>query len=188
MGSRRTRHSPLAYRNRRTRSIAILPAVVIALAAAAGCTSSGNHVTQQPTMTEQQAAAHAEQILRDTAAVLRPKPTLEVYQPGSATGPCLDDTNPQSAQGRVIVNRTYWLRGIPQSSNATIGQQVLQYWKEKNWVITSTKGVGTAQPEITGLAKPYAFGINLEWSSDGSLSLAASSVCIWPHGTPPPSG
>lgn len=138
-------------------------------------------------MTEQQAASHAEQILRDTVAVLKPKPRLVVYRPGSTTGPCLDDTNPQSARGRVIVSRTYWLRDISQASNASIGKQVLQYWKQKNWDITSTKGVGTDKPEITGLAKPYAFGINLQWSSDGSLSIAASSVCIWPHGTPPAS-
>ena len=51
-------------------------------------------------------------------------------------------------------------------------------------MINSTKGIGTSAPQITGLAKPYAFGINLEWSSDGALSIQASSVCIWPNGIP----
>jgi hypothetical protein len=145
-------------------------------------------VKPHPSMTEQQAAAHAEQILRGTAGALNPRPTLEIYQPGSTTGPCLDDTNPQSAQGRVIVSRTYWLRGIEQGSNATIGEQVLKLWQQKGWVISSTEGIGTSSPQITGLAKPYAFRISLESSDNGALSIGASSVCIWPHGTPPPSG
>ncbi len=159
-------------------------ALVLVLAVAlSGC--SGSSVNRHPTMTQQQAAAHAEQIMRDTADALTPRPTLEIYQPGSTTSACLDDTNPQSAQGLVVVSRTYWLRGIPHTSNTAIGEQVLRLWKQKGWVINSTKGIGTSEPQITGIARPYAFGINLEWSSDGSLSIQASSVCIWPNGTPP---
>jgi hypothetical protein len=52
-------------------------------------------------------------------------------------------------------------------------------------MISSTEGIWSSAPQIIVLAKPYAFGINLEWSSDGSLSIAATSPCIWPNGTPP---
>ncbi len=164
----------------RARTIPV--ALALALLAASGC--SGSSVNHQPTMTQQQAAAHADQIIQDTAAALNPRPQLETDQYLTSTGPCLDDTNPQSAAGLVVVARGYWLRGIAQSSNATIGEQVLQLWKKKGWVISSTEGVGTGAPQITGLAKPYAFRISLQSSDNGALSLGASSVCIWPNGTP----
>jgi hypothetical protein len=149
-----------------------------------GCSGSdGSHVNQ-PTMTAEQAAAQAEQIVRETADALTPRPTLEAYLPGSTTSACLDDNNPQVSNELVVVSRTYWLRGIPESSNASIGEQVLRFWKRKGWVITNTQRVGTSQPQIDGLAKPYAFGVNLAWSSNGALSIQAVSPCIWPHGTP----
>jgi hypothetical protein len=76
------------------------------------------------------------------------------YQPGSTTSACLDDTNPQSAQGLVVVSRTYWLRGIPHTSNTAIGEQVLRLRRQKGWVINSTKPPRCTPPVRPDLARP----------------------------------
>jgi hypothetical protein len=163
----------------------ISAAVALALLAVSGC--SGSSVNHQPSMTQQQATAHADQIIQDTVAALNPRPQLEADQYLTSTSPCLDDTNPQSAMGLIVVARGYWLRRIAQNANASIGEQVLRLWRKNGWVISTTEGIGTSAPQITGLAKPYAFRISLQSSDNGSLSLGASSVCIWPSGTPPKS-
>ena len=116
----------------------------------------------------------------DPPATTRNRPVSHLHRP------CLDDTNPQSAAGRVVVARGYWLRGIAQSGNATIGEQVLQLWRKKGWVISTTEGIGTSAPQITALPSP-TLPVSLQSSDNGSLSLGASSVCIWPNGTPPES-
>jgi hypothetical protein len=161
--------------------------VVIALAAlvTSACSGGGSPVFH-PTMTEQQAIARAEQILHETAAAISPRPTLEVYQPGSDTGPCLINPNDTSDK-RMQVVRTYWLRGITEQDNASVGEQILRFWKHKGYAISDTKGVGTSQPDITGATQIDDFLISLEWSADGSLSIGTTSPCIWPKGTPPPS-
>lgn len=139
----------------------------------------------KPTINQQHATDLAEQILRDTVDAITPRPELEVYQPGSGAGPCLinpDDTSDK----RVQVSLTYWLRGIPVTDNASVAQQVLNYWKHEGYAITDTHGLGTNAPEISGVTPWSDFLIALETSSNGAMSVIASSPCIWPKGTPPP--
>jgi hypothetical protein len=159
--------------------------VTLAVMVLSGC-SSGSSVNNHPTMTQQQAANRVEHVLQSTAAVLTPRPHLELNQPLSVVGPCLDPADGGS-ENRVIVPRSYWLRGISPQDNASIGMQVLDFWKKQGYLIAHTHGVGTDQPDITGRTRPDDFLISLEWSADGSLSIGATSPCIWPKGTPPPS-
>lgn len=137
-----------------------------------------------PTITQQQASARVEQILQETAAALSPRPRLETYKPGSYVGGCL--INPaDTADKRVQVTRTYWLRGITQHDNVSIGEQVLQLWKHKGYTIDSTLDIGSNAPEVHGTTQDN-FLIALEWSDNGALSIVATSPCVWPDGTPPP--
>jgi hypothetical protein len=41
------------------------------------------------------------------------------------------------------VARGYWLRRVASASNATIGEQVLQRWRKKGCVTSSTEGIST---------------------------------------------
>jgi hypothetical protein len=166
--------------------------------AVAGC-SAGSPASSTPrrskvndiTMTPAQAAAHAEKILQDTAHALTPRPRLETSSPGEAYGilnnttACTDGPD---ASEMVVVSRGYWLRGITAGDYAAVGEQVLAYWKSLHWVITDSKGIGTSQPAITGVAPPYAFNVSMTWGAaadpGGQLSMGASSVCLWPHGAP----
>lgn len=132
-------------------------------------------------MTPREAGFYAEQLLRDTAAALAPRPRLELSPEFSDdAAPCLGGPD---AGRMVVVTRCYWLRGISGDDHAAIGEQVLAHWKRRGWVITDTAGAGTIQPVIGAVAPPYAFRVSLEWSDTGGsgrLSLNAASVCLWP--------
>jgi hypothetical protein len=136
-------------------------------------------------MTEQQAIARAEQMLHQTAAALTPRPRLEADRPGSYTGPCLINPN-DTADTRVQVTRAFWLRGISPRDNAGIGDQVLRFWKEHGYDVYQTQGVGTSAPNVFAHTPGDNFLISLEWSADGSLSIGATSPCLWRDGTAPP--
>jgi hypothetical protein len=170
----------------RAGSAAVMLTVAMAASAGiAGCsTGSSAHGSKvnDLTMTPQQAAAYADKILQDTADALSPRPRLEFSEDYSnIAGPCLSGPN---ASQMVVVTRSYWLRGITGHDYATVGEQVLAYWRRLEWVISGTVGIGTTEPQVTAVAPPYAFSVDLEFDS-GVLSLNAASVCLWPHGHPP---
>lgn len=177
--------------NRKVRAAAFRPAwrwMAVVTAALTGLSvaacSGGTHVSE-PTMTQQHATARAQQILRETAVAITPRPTLEINPLLSGTGPCLAESSDSSKQVQVALS--YWLRGIPPQDNVNIGQQILHYWKHKGYAITSTKGVGTGSPTIAGGTVSDDFLISLQTSSNGAMFIGTTSPCIWPHGTPPPS-
>lgn len=158
-------------------------AAVLAGLIISGC--SGGNPVFKPTITQQHANARAEQILRDTAAAITPRPALEIDQLLSGPEPCM--VNPSdTSDKRVEVGFTYWLRGISTQDNASVGQQILRYWKHKGYGISSTGGIGTDSPEITGVT-PDNFLFSLQTSANGAMFIGASSPCLWPKGTPPPS-
>lgn len=164
----------------RLRRVAVV--TVLVTLAVSGC--SGGDPVFQPTITQQHASARIEQLLRDTAAAITPRPTLKIYKPGSYTGGCL--INPEDlADKRVQVTRTYFLADIPHSDNASVGEQVLRLWKKAGYDIMDTPGMGTSTPNIHAVTKDN-FLIALEWTGSGLLSIGADSPCLWPDGTPPP--
>lgn len=137
-----------------------------------------------PTITRQQATDRAEQILRDTADGITPRPRLEVYRPGSIDGLCVVDPS-NTADTRIQVVRDYWLRGITTHDNITIGDQILRLWKQNGYIISDTLGIGTDSPSIHAVTRDN-FLVALEWSNNGALSIGTTSPCLWPDGTPPP--
>lgn len=144
-----------------------------------GC--SGGNVASH-TMTKAQATARAEQILRKTAAGLNPKPRLEVNSLLTVTDQCL--ANIPNASQMVNVAYSYWLRGIPESENGNIGLQIRSYWQKQGYRIDTSSGFGKGRPDISGMTKD-GFLVSLNWSSNGALSIGATSPCIYPDGTPP---
>jgi hypothetical protein len=165
----------------------VTAAAALALAASiAGC-SSGHHSgrngsVNDVTMTPAEADAYAEKLMLATGAGLHPKPRLEFSPYFSGTTGC--PGGPDASQ-MVVASRVYWLRDITEHDNIAIGEQILRYWKSLHWSITDSGGIGTSQPRITAVAPPYAFSVDLGWSTNGALSIGASSVCLWPDGHRP---
>ncbi|WP_344576127.1 hypothetical protein [Nonomuraea roseoviolacea] len=137
----------------------------------------------EPTINETQALVRVDQLVHETAAALDPKPRLEVIPHSLPTSACLD---PDKPAGQVIVNRKYWLRGLPADQNMNIARQVRSHWEREGHTILSVGGWDAGHPSIGGLSKPDGFLLALVWSEGDDLYLAATSPCIWPSGSPPP--
>jgi hypothetical protein len=134
----------------------------------------------EPTITQAEAYARVEQLIRDTASALTPKPRLELIPYGTAPAMCLD----QGADERMVrVNRSYWLREIPASENMDISRQVRAHWEGHGHHITAS-GRGD-NPDLSGQSQPDGFLLALSWAEGDRIYLGATSTCVWPEGTPP---
>jgi hypothetical protein len=94
---------------------------------------------------------------------------------------CLADR--PDAGKMVNVTRSAWLRGIPENTNGSIGQQVKAYWEKQHYVIKVAKGFASGMPDISGVTKDD-YLISLATANNGWLSIQVTSPCIYPHGTP----
>jgi hypothetical protein len=155
-------------------------AVMVAIAGLLTACSGGGVAAK--TMTQAQATQRAQAILRETAAMLNPKPRLEVDRLTTYTDQCLADI-PNASQ-MVTVAYTYNLRDIPVSENRTIGEQIKAYWQKQGYAINTSGGFSSNQPAIYGETKD-AFLISLDSDSQNTLFIGATSPCVYPHGTPP---
>ncbi|MEV8639413.1 hypothetical protein AB0395_47955 [Streptosporangium sp. NPDC051023] len=99
--------------------LAILAIVILAV----GCTREG--VVNGPTITQEQALGRVEQLIKETAGIIIPKPRLDLYRPSLNVTSCLDPTDGGS-KDRVVINRSYYLEGIPRDRVAEVAKQVKQ--------------------------------------------------------------
>lgn len=152
---------------------------VAAVVAVLLLTSCGGSI-YQPTMTQQHASARSEQLIRDTANGITPRPRLVLYQGLTGVNRCLVEQDDPRSQ----VTRTYVLSGIG-DAKASIGEQILRLWKREGFTINDTLDIGTSGPLINA-ATPDDFLIGLDTTGTGDLSIETSSPCLWPNGTPPP--
>ncbi|MDP9867153.1 MULTISPECIES: hypothetical protein [Streptosporangium] len=156
--------------------------VIVLAAVAAGCTEGRG--VDGPTMTQAQALARVEQLIKETAGVITPKPRLDLYRPSLNLYSCLDPTDGGS-EDRVVVNRSYYLRDIPKDQIGEVARQVRQYWEQQGHYIQVTSKNGL---DVSGRSRPDDFLLSLAPTGDNDvLNLEATSPCIWPNGTPGPS-
>ncbi|MFC7387285.1 hypothetical protein [Sphaerisporangium rhizosphaerae] len=137
---------------------------------------------EKPTMTEAQALARVEQLINETVSALRPKPRLEVDPTSLRNGPCGNSVD-SGSKGRIIVGRNYYLREIPKDQINAVALQVREYWKQRGYVI---EGVSKTGKTIAARSTPDDFLLALDAVGDDGLGLGASSICVWPNGTPEP--
>src|SRR5216683_2000080 len=159
---------------------------VLALASVvlAGCGSAGGSVNGK-TITYEQANTRVDQLIQYAVAVISPKPRLEAIVFQSGVQQCLGPTDGGSNK-RIYVTKNYWLRGVPTDQNVAVATQVKDYWGRQHFLIETATGFDKGQPDISARSYPDDFLLSLSWSADGSLSMGASSPCIWTNGTPPP--
>jgi hypothetical protein len=159
-----------------------IAALVAAMAlAATACTAGGS---EQPmnTITQQQANKRTEQYIRDVVSVISPPPRLEPLSHEEA-GDCSDPTD-NSAKGRVIANRSHWLRDVPKTDNPAVIDTVLKWWTDHNFTIITDDRPTAIYVQAEN--KTDGFRMYLRESVQGGLTLGATSPCGWPNGTPEP--
>lgn len=132
------------------------------------------------TITQEQADARVNRLIRDTAAALTPTPRLELIPYGTGPDGCLTPGEPEE---KVTINRKYSLRDIPKSENLNISRQVKAYWEAQGHRIVAV-GTGNS-PNLNAESSPDHYILSLSWAEGDNLFLASTSTCVWPEGKPP---
>ncbi|MER5318449.1 hypothetical protein [Streptosporangium roseum] len=159
-----------------SRFIVVIVAVVVFVV---GCTEG--EAVNAPTMTQDQALARVEQLIKETVDVITPKPRLDLYRPSLNVNGCLDPTD-GGAEDRVVISRSYYLRDIPMDQIGEVTRRVKQHWERQGYYIETASKDGLA---VFGHSQPDDFLISIGPTGDDNvLSLGVSSPCIWPTGAP----
>ncbi|GAA0975276.1 hypothetical protein GCM10009555_032880 [Acrocarpospora macrocephala] len=136
----------------------------------------------RPTMTKAQALARVEQLIKEAADAIDMPKELELYEPSLGDDLCLDPIDGGSEE-RIVVNRKYFLRGIPKGRITEVTQRVKAHWEQQGHIIDGVSNDGLV---VVGRTRPDDFYLALGWTNDDVPTLAATSTCIWPNGTPEP--
>jgi hypothetical protein len=156
----------------------ICVAVVLALTLVS-CDSNGN---ERPvnTITQQEANSRVEQYINDVVATLSPPPRLEPLGREEA-GDCSDPSD-RGPSGRVLANRSHWLRDIPRANNPAVLSTLAKWWTDHNFVVLTDERPKSNYMHVEN--KTDGFRMYVQESAQGDLSLGATSPCVWPNGTP----
>lgn len=146
----------------------------VALVALATLSACSDDMTK--TMTQPQALTRVDQLIRESAESLIPRPRLELVPYSVPPNPCVFDDAGQPQ--RFSINRKYWLRDIPVTENITIANQVVEEWKRRGHVIVSRGGWAANKPGAHARTEPDGFLLALAWTEGDNLYLAATSPCL----------
>lgn len=164
--------------------VKVLPAIAGALLILTGCGLIGGTVPDKPTISQSQAEARIDELIAQATEGLEPKPRLERFEGLNLLRRCQNPSEGGS-ENRIIVSKRYWLDGIPKKEpNVEITEKVVANLKKRGHDIYSSTGLGTDTPEVFVATRPDDFRMSLIGSADGSLSIGATSPCIWQGGTP----
>lgn len=147
------------------------------LAMVAGCTGSGDDVPNT-TITVQEADARVERHIREVAAALpgaRLEPLsepLKVPCGGIVGGP---------DNGMVYASRSYQFRGIAADQIDAAIDTAIGYWTANGYQVrTDARTQGYIQADA-----PDGTWLPLQNATEGYLTIAAYSICVWPDGLRP---
>lgn len=152
----------------------------------AGCQSEAPDGSESPegqkinSMSQDEAADRVEEYIDDAAAAL--PGDVELEPEGDTTFASCDDPTDDGPKGRVIASHVYRLSGLPTEDNEANAELLHQFWTDKGYEIILDR-----RPEriyISAESSGDAFTIFLRSSVQGTLSLGASSPCVWPDGEP----
>lgn len=132
------------------------------------------------TMTEDEAAERVQEHIDGTLASLPEGAELETRN-GTLFAAC-DDPTDGGSKDRVTVSETFWIRGLPVEDNEANIDLMYEYWVDNGY-----QEIHDLRPEenfVTMENEGDSFRVSVRTSNKGSLSLSASSPCVWPDGQP----
>lgn len=154
--------------------------LVLIAFAVAGCAGTGGDDMAGPTITVQEAAERVERHIRDLAAAL---PGIRLEPIGRLLTPPCGGIVGGREDGRVYASRSYFVLDLPADRNDDTVQAVLDHWAAEGYAVsTASREHGTVRA-----AAPDGTQVDVRESLDATrtLSIGATSPCVWPDGTPP---
>ena len=137
------------------------------------------------TLTTQQAGDRANEHIKNAVDALPDNPSLRTKNIVNDTMECKDPSD-NGPRGRYTIYKSYWLKDIPKNHNTELVDTLYQYWKNNNYRILANQR-SRDDKFISVQHNEDAFRMSVDEDDHGTLALGASSPCVWPDGTPPPS-
>ncbi|MFB8764854.1 hypothetical protein VSQ99_20480 [Nocardiopsis alba] len=134
------------------------------------------------TITQDEAAAKVQEHIDGVMSSLPDEAELETRQ-GMNFAAC-DDPTDGGPKDRITVSERLWIRGLPTEENEANIELMHDYWSNNGYRVLRDERPD--KPSITVESEEDAFRVSLRVSDQGSLSIGASSPCVWPEGTPNP--
>jgi hypothetical protein len=134
------------------------------------------------TITQEQAEQRVQQYFHAAFAVLPPKATAENFD--TAAGQCQDPTD-NGPPGRVEPTTDYQIHGLAPTRYGAYFDQLKRWATGRGFDVLTDKRQPYMFLEVENPA--YGFSVTMQSNDGGELYLGATSPCVWPDGTPPPS-
>ena len=136
----------------------------------------------EETITQDEAADKVWEHINGVMSSLPDEAELETRQ-GMNFASC-DDPTDGGPKDRITVSERLWIRGLPAEENEANIELMYDYWIDNGYRVLRDE-----RPDKLSISvedEEDAFRVSLRVSDQGSLSIGASSPCVWPEGTPNP--
>ena len=142
-------------------------------------TGCGQRAGMEETITQDEAAEKVQEHINGVMSSLPDEAELETRR-GTLFAAC-DDPTDGGPKDRVTVSERLWVRGLPIEDNETNIKRIYDYWINNGYQVLRDE-----RPEKSSITveDEDSFAAFLRVSDQGSLSIGASSPCVWPEGTP----
>lgn len=132
------------------------------------------------TITQDEAASKVQEHIGGTLTAPPEEAGLETRL-GTIFAAC-DDPTDGGPKDRVTVSETFWIWGLPVEDNESNIELMYEYWTNNGYQVLRDQRPDSMS--VTIEHSEDAFRVGLRVSNKGSLSISASSPCVWPEGTP----
>ncbi|MBB4934246.1 hypothetical protein F4561_005066 [Lipingzhangella halophila] len=132
------------------------------------------------TLNQEQALERVEQHIGNATANL--PDSLHTESLGVIDGASCDDPTDNGPKVRIIVSHKYWLDGLQPEDNEHHAELLHQHWTNNGYTVLTDDRPDEIYISVEN--NEDGFRMSLQESAEGSLSLGASSPCIWPNGSP----
>lgn len=161
---------------------------IIALSLAVGfsgvaCSGSGDEASGKTT-TEQQAAQRVQDNVHTAAAQL--PQTAHLEQQLTHSVPC-DDPTDNGPKGRVDASTTYQIHGLPLEQYPHLFDLLRDWWQRHDYRVLDDSRRSPTEMYLWVENNHDGFRMAFNSNDSGGLFITASSPCVWPNGSPPPS-
>ncbi|OLT40621.1 hypothetical protein BJF85_05595 [Saccharomonospora sp. CUA-673] len=135
------------------------------------------------TLTIEQARERSQEHVDNAVAALPVQPRLTLTRFGDSESECTDPTD-HGPRGRYQVGKSYWLDDLPADRNAEFVDVLFEHWQSSDYrVLTDNREEDNRFVSVEH--NDDAFRMSVTESTEGDLSIGASSPCVWPDGEPP---
>lgn len=163
----------------------MMVAAAMAVGGLGGCAEKGATMNDRPAMTEAQATARVEELVRQGVDGIDPKPRLSLFPTSLAEHPCIPNEGNVST-GEIYINRSFYLKGLPKDRLAEAGLKIKENWEKAGHRFTTSHGFDKGEPRLWGVTGDE-FDLSLSTAATMEITLTVNSPCFRPVSSPSPS-